>query len=196
MEKNNQKKQVIDKNKRVRKANKNINEDTNKNRKEMVISLIAIILIVLFVIILAVVNNKMNQTKNNENLQGKTVTKNESYNKNLSKEEQEKIDKANEMIEITPEILKEKLEKGENMLLDFHATWCEPCKLMKPEIAKALEQGVKIYKIDVDKYKNTAIEYGIRVMPTVILIKDKKTYKSVYGFQNSEKLKALYNEIK
>ena len=33
-------------------------------------------------------------------------------------------------------------------------------------------------------------------MPTVILIKDKKTYKSAYGFQNSEKLKALYNEIK
>ena len=110
MEKNNQKKQVIDKNKRVRKVNKSINEDTNKNRKEMVISLIAIILIVLFVIILAVVNNNMNQTKKNENLQGKTVTKNESYNKNLSKEEQEKIDKANEMIEITPEILKEKLE--------------------------------------------------------------------------------------
>ena len=37
MEKNNQKKQVIDKNKRVRKVNKSINEDTNKNRKEMVI---------------------------------------------------------------------------------------------------------------------------------------------------------------
>ena len=170
MEKNNQKKQVIDKNKRVRKVNKSINEDTNKNRKEMVISLIAIILIVLFVIILAVVNNNMNQTKKNENLQGKTVTKNESYNKNLSKEEQEKIDKANEMIEITPEILKEKLEKGENMLLDFHATWCEPCKLMKPEIAKALENGVKIYKIDIDKYRETAIQYGVRVMQTLIVM--------------------------
>ena len=48
MEKNNKKKQVIDKNKRVRKVNKSINEDTNKNRKEMVISLIAIILIVQF----------------------------------------------------------------------------------------------------------------------------------------------------
>ena len=196
MEKNNQKKQVIDKNKRVRKANKNINEDTNKNRKEMVISLIAIILIVLFVIILAVVNNKMNQTKNNENLQGKTVTKNESYNNNLSKEEQEKIDKANEMIEITPEILKEKLEKGENMLLDFHATWCEPCKLMKPEIAKALENGVKIYKIDIDKYRETAIQYGVRVMPTLIAIKDKKVFKTVYGYQGVEKIQSIYNEIK
>ena len=185
MEKNNQKKQVIDKNKRVRKVNKSINEDTNKNRKEMVISLIAIILIVLFVIILAVVNNNMNQTK-----------KNESYNKNLSKEEQEKIDKANEMIEITPEILKEKLEKGENMLLDFHATWCEPCKLMKPEIAKALENGVKIYKIDIDKYRETAIQYGVRVMPTLIAIKDKKVFKTVYGYQGVEKIQSIYNEIK
>ena len=161
-----------------------------------IISLIAIILIVLFVIILAVVNNKMNQTKNNENLQGKTVTKNESYNKNLSKEEQEKIDKANEMIEITPEILKEKLEKGENMLLDFHATWCEPCKLMKPEIAKALENGIKIYKIDIDKYRETAIQYGVRVMPTLIAIKDKKVFKTVYGYQGVEKIQSIYNEIK
>ena len=172
MEKNNQKKQVIDKNKRARKANKSINEDTNKNRKEMVISLIAIILIVLFVIILAVVNNNMNQTKKNENLQGKTVTKNESYNKNLSKEEQEK------------------------MLLDFHATWCEPCKLMKPEIAKALENGVKIYKIDIDKYRETAIQYGVRVMPTLIAIKDKKVFKTVYGYQGVEKIQSIYNEIK
>ena len=39
------------------------------------------------------------------------------------------------------------------------------------------------------------LENGVLVNKD-ILIKDKKTYKSVYGFQNSEKLKALYNEIK
>ena len=100
------------------------------------------------------------------------------------------------MIEITPEILKEKLEKGENMLLDFHATWCEPCKLMKPEIAKALENGVKIYKIDIDKYRETAIQYGVRVMPTLIAIKDKKLFKTVYGYQGVEKIQSIYNEIK
>ena len=162
-------------------------QETKTTVKESVVSAI--------VIILAVVNNNMNKSKQ-ETIAGKDITNVNTAKTGYSKEETEKIEKANSDIEITPEILKEKLEKNENMIIDFHATWCEPCKLMKPEIAKALEQGVKIYKIDVDKYKNTAIEYGIRVMPTAILIKDKKTYKSVYGFQNSEKLKVLYNEIK
>ncbi len=170
-------------------------QETKTPVKESVVSAIVIILIIIIVIILAVVNNNMNKSKQ-ETIAGKDITNVNTAKTGYSKEETEKIEKANSDIEITPEILKEKLEKNENMIIDFHATWCEPCKLMKPEIAKALEQGVKIYKIDVDKYKNTAIEYGIRVMPTAILIKDKKTYKSVYGFQNSEKLKALYNEIK
>ena len=166
------------------------------NKKEMMISVIVIALIVVFVIILAVVNNNMNKAKQNEVSQGKTVSNSQSDSKSVSGEDQEKIDKANDGIEITPEMLKEKLEKNETMLLDFHATWCEPCKLMKPEIAKALENGVKIYKIDIDKYRETAIQYGVRVMPTLIAIKDKKVFKTVYGYQGVEKIQSIYNEIK
>ena len=166
------------------------------NKKEMMISAIVIALIVVFVIILAVVNNNMNKAKQNEVSQGKTVSNNQSDSKSVSSEDQEKIDKANDGIEITPEMLKEKLEKNETMLLDFHATWCGPCKLMKPEIAKALEQGVKIYKIDIDKYRETAIQYGVRVMPTLIAVKDKKPVKTTYGYQTVDKILALYNEIK
>ena len=166
------------------------------NKKEMMVSVIVIALIVVFVIILAVVNNNMNKAKQNEVSQGKTVSNSQSDSKSVSGEDQEKIDKANDGIEITPEMLKEKLEKNETMLLDFHATWCEPCKLMKPEIAKALEQGVKIYKIDIDKYRETAIQYGVRVMPTLIAVKDKKPAKTTYGYQTVDKILALYNEIK
>ena len=155
------------------------------NKKEMMVSVIVIALIVVFVIILAVVNNNMNKAKQNEVSQGKTVSNNQSDSKSVSGG-----------IEITPEMLKEKLEKNQTMLLDFHATWCGPCKLMKPEIAKALEQGVKIYKIDIDKYRETAIQYGVRVMPTLIAIKDKKPAKTTYGYQTVDKILALYNEIK
>ena len=166
------------------------------NKKEMMVSVIVIALIVVFVIILAVVNNNMNKAKQNEVSQGKTVSNSQSDSKSVSGEDQEKIDKANDGIEITPEMLKEKLEKNETMLLDFHATWCGPCKLMKPEIEKALEQGVKIYKIDIDKYRETAIQYGVRVMPTLIAVKDKKPAKTTYGYQTVDKILALYNEIK
>ena len=82
------------------------------------------------------------------------------------------------------------------MIIDFHATWCQPCKLMKPEIAKALEKGVKIYKIDLDKYRETAVENGVRVMPPLVAIKNKNPSKTVYGYQTTEKIEALYNTVK
>lgn len=170
-------------------------QETKTTVKESVVSAIVIILIIIIVIILAVVNNNMNKSKQ-ETIAGKDITNVNTAKTGYSKEETEKIEKANSDIEITPEILKEKLEKNENMIIDFHATWCEPCKLMKPEIAKALENGVKIYKIDIDKYRETAIQYGVRVMPTLIVIKDKKPVKTVYGYQTVDKLLALYNEIK
>ncbi len=165
----------------------------NNGNKEKIVSIIAICAIFAIIIILAVVNNNMNKAKTNENVQAKTTA---NTGKTLSKEEQEKVEKANEEIEITPDILKQKLENNENMIIDFHATWCEPCKLMKPEIAKALEQGVKIYKIDIDKYRETAVEYGVRVMPTLVAIKNKKPAKTVYGYQTVDKIQALYNTIK
>ena len=158
--------------------NSNNKNKVNKNKEKM-ISVIAVVAILAIIIILAVVNNNMNKAKNDVN-----------------KEEQEKVEKANEEIEITPEILKEKLEKNESMIIDFHATWCQPCKLMKPEIAKALEKGVKIYKIDIDKYRETAVEYGVRVMPTLVAIKNKKPSKTVYGYQTTEKIEALYKTVK
>lgn len=170
-------------------------QETKTPVKESVISAIVIILIIVIVIILAVVNNNMNKSKQ-ETIAGKDITNVNTAKTGYSKEETEKIEKANSDIEITPEILKEKLEKNENMIIDFHATWCEPCKLMKPEIAKALENGVKIYKIDIDKYRETAIQYGVRVMPTLIAIKDKKVFKTVYGYQGVEKIQSIYNEIK
>ena len=170
-------------------------QETKTTVKESVVSAIVIILIIIIVIILAVVNNNMNKSKQ-ETIAGKDITNVNTAKTGYSKEETEKIEKANSDIEITPEILKEKLEKNENMIIDFHATWCEPCKLMKPEIAKALENGVKIYKIDIDKYRETAIQYGVRVMPTLIAIKDKKVFKTVYGYQGVEKIQSIYNEIK
>ena len=81
--------------------------------KESVVSAIVIILIIVIVIILAVVNNNMNKSKQ-ETIAGKDITNVNTAKTGYSKEETEKIEKANSDIEITPEILKEKLEKNEN----------------------------------------------------------------------------------
>ena len=60
------------------------------------------------------------------------------------------------------------------VLVDFFATWCQPCKMMHPvlEQAKAsLGDKVRIIKVDVDKYGQTAAQYGIQAVPTMMLFR-------------------------
>lgn len=62
---------------------------------------------------------------------------------------------------------------GEGLVLvDFFATWCQPCKMMHPvleEVKSVLGDKIRIIKVDVDKYGDTAAAYQIRSVPTLIL---------------------------
>ncbi len=60
-------------------------------------------------------------------------------------------------------------------LVDFYATWCGPCKMMSPlleQVATDLGSDAKIIKVDIDKNREAAKQYGIRSVPTLILFKE------------------------
>ena len=60
------------------------------------------------------------------------------------------------------------------VLVDFFATWCQPCKMMHPVLAQLKEtlgDKVRIIKVDVDKYGPTAARYGIQAVPTLMLFR-------------------------
>ena len=64
------------------------------------------------------------------------------------------------------------------VLIDFHADWCGPCKILSPiiqEVAKELNEKVRVITIDVDKNPAVSSKFQIRGVPTMILFKDGKS---------------------
>ncbi len=60
------------------------------------------------------------------------------------------------------------------VLVDFHAEWCQPCKVQSPilhEVAREMEGRVRIIKIDVDKNPEIAGRFRIQGVPTLALFK-------------------------
>ena len=61
------------------------------------------------------------------------------------------------------------------VLVDFHATWCGPCKAMGPvieELGKELEGKMRVLKVDVDKNQVVASRYSVQAVPTLIIYKN------------------------
>lgn len=72
----------------------------------------------------------------------------------------------------------QQLINGEQpVLVDFHATWCGPCKQMAPELQRFARENsdkLRVVKIDIDKNQQTAMEFNIQGVPTLILFKKGK----------------------
>jgi len=86
------------------------------------------------------------------------------------------------MQQLTTDQLKEKMQNGEDFVLDLFATWCGPCKIMLNNLSKVNETLIKestsapkynIYKYDIDTDKEFVVnELGIRSVPTIKIFKE------------------------
>ena len=80
------------------------------------------------------------------------------------------------------------------VLVDFWATWCGPCRMLAPTIAKIAEEQegkIKVGKIDVDEEAELAVRYGVASIPTLMVFKDGKVVKASVGVQPKSAIEAM-----
>lgn len=85
----------------------------------------------------------------------------------------------------------EVLDSDLPVLVDFFATWCQPCKMLAPivsVVAKEYEGKIKVGKLDVDKNPQTAQKYGVMSIPTLILFQAGKEGKRLVGLRTKKDL--------
>lgn len=96
-------------------------------------------------------------------------------------------------ITFNDENLKQAIESGKPVVVDFWATWCGPCRMIAPiveELAAQYEGQVTIGKYDVDEGTDMAVEYGVRNIPTLLFFKDGKLVDRNVGSTTRDALEA------
>ena len=99
-------------------------------------------------------------------------------------------------MELTDSNFKGEIESGLT-LVDFWAPWCGPCRMIAPvveEIASQYEGKVKVGKVNVDDNQQTAMQFRVMSIPTLILFKDGQPVEGVVGAQPKRAFEALLDK--
>jgi thioredoxin 1 len=106
---------------------------------------------------------------------------------------------AGNVVELTDTDFDDVIHKSDvPVLVDFWAPWCGPCRMMAPiieEFAKDYTDKAKVCKLNTDEARDSAMEFGISAIPTIILFKDGQVQKKWVGLTSKRDLAAAIDEL-
>jgi len=88
------------------------------------------------------------------------------------------------------------LDKEGIAVIDFWAEWCGPCKMIGPvieELATEMEGKVTIGKMNVDSNKDIPLKYGVRSIPTILILKNGELVDKHVGVTSKQALAEKIN---
>ncbi len=84
------------------------------------------------------------------------------------------------------------------VVVQYYATWCGPCKMLKPVLEAISEEmtDTKFFRVDIDQFRTQAIDAGIKSVPTVVVYKDGQEVDRQSGYQPKERVQAWLTQNK
>lgn len=99
------------------------------------------------------------------------------------------------IIQVTDETFEQEvLNSKEPVLVDYWASWCQPCKMIAPilnTIADEYAGKLRVAKLDIDANQEVATRHGVRGIPTLMLFKDGKVEATKVGAMSKSQLTAF-----
>jgi len=90
------------------------------------------------------------------------------------------------------------LHKPGLVIVDFWASWCEPCKMIRSEIKRAaqtFDKYVDVVKVDVDRFHSLAEQYEVMAVPTLLFFDNGKPIKRIIGYATQHEIERLLHTL-
>ena len=83
----------------------------------------------------------------------------------------------------------ELINSSEKVMIKFGASWCGPCKVMDKRLAPLIEEGLNVYKVDVEEFFSLGAKLAVRNLPTTIVFQNGEAIERFSGYATIEQLR-------